>query len=106
MLSSTTLRIEHNVLENVSKMAATLHLDRGTFLRQLIMQAYEERLLELEVENYKRGKITLSELAEKTNKTVWEIMDVLKQKKIQSNLTLKDIKESSHLFYQRQSQAI
>lgn len=97
MLSSTTLRIEHNVLENVSKMAANLHLDRGTFLRQLIMQAYEEKLLELGIEDYKKGKITISELAEKSNKTIWEIMDVLKQRRVQSNLTLKDIKEASNI---------
>lgn len=98
MLSSTTLRIEHNVLENVSKMAAKFHLDRGTFLRQLIMQAYEDKLIEIGIEDYKKGKITISELADKTNKNIWEIMDVLKQKKIQSNLTLKEIKESSDIF--------
>jgi len=97
MLSSTTLRIEHNVLENISKIAATLHLDRGTFLRQLIMQSYEEKLLELGIEEYKKSKITITELAEKTNRTIWEMMEILKQKKVQSNLTLKDIEDASHL---------
>lgn len=42
MLTSTTLRIDNNVLEEISKIAAKQHLDRGTYLRQLIMRAYEE----------------------------------------------------------------
>ena len=98
MLSSATLRIEHEVLENISKIAARLHLDRGTFLRQLIMQSYEEKLLEMGIEEYRKGKITITELAEKTKRTIWETMEILKQKKIQSNVTLKDIKEASHVF--------
>jgi predicted HTH domain antitoxin len=98
MLSSTTLRIEHNVLEDVSKMANKLHLDRGTFLRQLVMQAYEERLLDLGIEEYGKGKITIGELAEKTNRNIWEIMDILKERKLPSSLTLKDMEGTSHLF--------
>lgn len=97
MLNSTTLRIEHHVLENIGKIASKLHLDRGTFLRQLIMQAYEEKLLDLGIEEYKKGKITISELAEKTNKTIWDIMEILKQKKVQSNLTLDDLKGNARL---------
>lgn len=54
--------------------------------------------MELRIEDYKKGKITISELAEKTNKNIWEIMEILKQKKISSNLTLQDIKESGKLF--------
>ena len=98
MLASTTLRIDNNVLEEISKIAAKLHLDRGTYLRQLVMQAYEERVLDLCIEEYKDGKITLGELAEKTNRTIWEIMGILKQRKIQSNLSLKEIEEAGKLF--------
>jgi len=58
----------------------------------------EEKLLELGIEEYKKEKITITELAEKTNKSIWEIMNELKQKKIQSNLTLRDIKESTSIF--------
>lgn len=98
MLTSTTLRIENKILEDISKAAAKLHLDRGTYLRQLVMQAYEEKLLELSIEHYKNGKITIGELAEKTNKTVWEIMEILKQRKIPSSILLEDIDKSSKLF--------
>ena len=94
MLNTTTLRIEDNVLKNISKMANKLHLDRGTFLRQLIMKAYEEELLETNIGEYKKGKISISELAEKTART---IVETLKQKRIESNLTLKDIENSSKL---------
>ena len=98
MLTSTTLRIDNEVLEDISRIAAKRHLDRGSYLRQLIMQAYEEKLIEFGIEDYKKGRITIGELAEKTNKSIWEIMEILKQEKISSNLTLKDIKESSKLF--------
>ncbi|MBS3157440.1 ribbon-helix-helix protein, CopG family [Candidatus Woesearchaeota archaeon] len=97
MLNTTTLRIEDNVLKNISKMANKLHLDRGTFLRQLIMKAYEEELLETNIGEYKKGKISISELAEKTDRSIWEIIETLKQKRIESNLTLKDIENSSKL---------
>lgn len=99
MLTSATLRIEDKVLENINRIAAKQHLDRGTYLRQLIMQAYEEELMKLGIEEYKKGKITIGELSEKTNKSIWEIIEILKQKKISSNLTLNDIEESSKLFW-------
>lgn len=95
MLNTTTLRIEDSVLKNISKMANKLHLDRGTFLRQLIMKAYGEELLETNINEYQKGKISLSELAEKTNKTIWETMEILKQRKIESRITLIDIENSS-----------
>lgn len=98
MLSSTTLRIENNVLENISKIAAKLHLDRGTFLRQLVMKAYEEEVLDLAIEEYKKGAISLTEIAEKTNRSVWEVIDLLKQRKIGSNISLEDLKGASKLF--------
>lgn len=94
MLTSTTLRIDSEVLEDISKVAAKFHLDRGTYLRQLVMQAYEEKKLELNIEDYKNGKITIGQLAEKTNKTIWEIMEILKQRKILSNISLEDAKEA------------
>lgn len=94
MLTSTTLRIDNEVLEEISKIAAKLHLDRGTYPRQLV----KERVLDLCIKEYKEGKITIGELAERTNKTVWELIEILKQRKISSNISLKDIKESSSLF--------
>lgn len=98
MLTSTTLRIDNRVLEDISKIANKYHLDRGTYLRQLVMQAYEEELLELGIDDYKKGKITINELTEKTNRTIWEVMEILKQRKINSNLTLEDVKEGNKLF--------
>ena len=62
------------------------------------MDAYKEELIELGIEEYKKGRITISELAEKTDKSIWEIMEILKEKKISSNLTLKDIEDSGKLF--------
>lgn len=98
MLTSTTLRIDDKILEDISKTAAKLHLDRGTYLRQLVMQAYEEKILELGIEEYKQGRITVGELAERTNRTIWEIMEILKQKRIPSNISLEDIEKGSRLF--------
>lgn len=94
MLASTTLRIEHKILNDIDKRAAQRHLDRGTYMRQLIMRAYEAELLDVAIERYKEGKISIGELAEKTNRSLWEIMEILKQRKIQSNLTLEDVQGS------------
>ena len=98
MLTSTTLRLDNEVLEEISRIAAKQHLDRGTYLRQLVMEAYEEEVIALGIKDYKKGNITISELAAKTKKNIWEIMEILKQKKISSNLTLKDIEESGKLY--------
>ena len=57
----------------------------------------KKELLETNIGEYKKGKISISELAEKTDRSIWEIIETLKQKRIESNLTLKDIENSSKL---------
>lgn len=47
---------------------------------------------------YKKGRITLTELAENTKKDVWEMMDILKQRKIESSLAMDDLKDAAGLF--------
>lgn len=97
MLSSTTIRLEKRVLERINKLANRKYLDRGTYMRQLIMKQLQEECLEESLKEYTNKKITIEELAEKNNTSILELLDVFKIKNISLNVSLEDVEGSADL---------
>ena len=94
MLSSTTIRLERKVLERINKLANRRYLDRGTYMRQLIMKQLEHELLEDSLKEYKNKKMTIGEFAEKNNMSILEVLDVFKIRNVALNVYLEDMEGS------------
>src|SRR3990172_420522 len=62
-------------------------------LRKVLDKGLREIKLEHALEEYRKGKITLWKAASMAGVSLWEMLDIVKEKKIPILYTLKDLKE-------------
>ncbi len=70
--------------ENIGKTIA---------LRKALNKGLKEIKLEHALEQYKKGKITLMKAAEMSDMPLWEILDIVRDRRIPLYYTLKDAEE-------------
>lgn len=70
--------------ENVGKTIA---------LRRVLDKGLKEIRLEYALEMYRNGKITLLKASEIASIALWEIMDIVRDKKVPLHYTLKDVEK-------------
>jgi len=70
--------------ENIGKTIA---------LRKVLDKGLKEIKLEHVLEQYKKGKITLMKAAEMSDMPLWEILDIVRDRRIPLYYTLKDAEE-------------
>lgn len=91
---STTIRLEKRALEKITRFAEKRYLDRGTYMRQLLMKQLEEENLDESIQNYLDKKITIEEVAKRNNLSLLELFDIFKKRNISLNVSLEDIEAS------------
>ena len=97
MLTSTTIRLEKRALEKIRRFAEKKYLDRGTYMRQLLMKQLEEESLDESLQNYLDKKITIGEVAKRNNLSLLELFDIFKKRNISLNISLEDIETSGEV---------
>jgi hypothetical protein len=88
---ATTLRLEKYALQRIQQLAKKKYLDKGTYMRQLVMKQLEQEVLNESIEEYKQKKISIEELAKRNNRSLVEILDIFKQRNITLNVDLADV---------------
>ena len=70
--------------ENIGKTIA---------LRKVLDKGLKDIKLEYALEQYKKGRITLMKAAEMSDMSLWEILDIVRDRRIPIHYTLKDAEE-------------
>ncbi len=81
------LRLESDLIAALERAAAEEALDRGTMLRKLLLEALERRRLEVTLAKYQRGEVTLGRASEETGLTQWDLIDLLRARRIPYSLS-------------------
>lgn len=86
-------RIAKEEARQIEKFAKNESLDRSTFLKRLVRHSLEEYRLEHAFRMYKEGKISLGRAAELAEKTLWEMLDLMKKYDVYLHYDVSDLKQ-------------
>ena len=93
-LISITARIGSDSIEYIKNMSKMFTLDKSTAFRDILQKGIQEDKKEKALELYIKGKFSLEQAAKFADMFIGDFFDLMRQKGIESNLTLEDFNES------------
>jgi len=91
-LETVTARLPPEMLEEVERLAEREKVDRSELIRRLLASALQQRRVEDALEAYREGAVTLWKAAEMAGKSLREMMNLVKMKRIPVPYTLDDLR--------------
>jgi predicted HTH domain antitoxin len=82
MTEIVSTRVSESMSKDLEEIEKEENSDRATVIRKLLTQAIAEHKLERVLKLYCSGKITLWKAANLTGVSLWEMMDIIKERKI------------------------
>lgn len=93
-LISVTARLGEESLEYIKKVSKMFNLDKSTAFRDILQKGIQEDKKEKALELYMKGKFSLEQAAKFADMYIGDFFDLMRQKGIESNLTIEDFNES------------
>lgn len=93
-MKTISIRLDEKTLKKTGRIAETENLERSATVRQSICLGLEILSKKIAVEKYSEGKFSLSQAAEFAGTSVGEMIELLAQKGIKANYSLKDAEGS------------
>jgi predicted HTH domain antitoxin len=86
-------RFPKSSVEELEEIAKEEHVDKSTVVARALQQYIKDWKLERALTLYREGKVTLWKAARIADVSLWEIMDIVKQRKIPLQYTYEDFRE-------------
>lgn len=86
-------RVEKEVEEEVAMVMEVEKVDKATAVRKLLKMGVREWRLELALELLKEGKVTVWKAAEIAKIPLWDMVEVIKQRKLTLPISAEDVVE-------------
>lgn len=93
MYDLISIRLSKELNKKLEKLAKTQDEDKSSIIRELLHRAVKEKEIELAIEAYKNGQISLWKAAQKAGVSLWKMTDIIKTRKIEINYSEKDLEE-------------
>ena len=93
-LVSITTRLGPESLEYIKKTSKMFNLDKSTAFRDILQKGIQEDKKEKALELYIKRKFSLEQAAKFADMYIGDFFDLMKEKGIESSLTLEDFSES------------
>ncbi len=88
-----TTRVDDDLARMIDEIAKQEGMDRSTIMRRFLSNAVREWLIEKSLKDYEEGKITLWQVAEKCNISLWEAVSEAKKRTVHVPYGPEDLKE-------------
>lgn len=85
MTKTITTRLPDEFVKNLKEIAEKEHLDTSAVIRRLLAKSIEEWRKDYAVEQYRKGEFSFGQLAEFAEISVWDVPQLLKEKKVPFN---------------------
>ena len=95
MAKTITTRLDDEYVKKIDELAARKGVDRSALLRSFLIYALKEHSLRDSLEDYKAGRITLWEAAQRCNMSLWEIVQEAKDAHVHISYNLKEFEKDS-----------
>jgi predicted HTH domain antitoxin len=86
-------RLPKDRIKQIEEIAQEEKVDKSSILERALEQYTREWALKKALELYRNGKITLSRAAEIADLSIWEIIDILKKRKVILQYDVGDFEE-------------
>jgi predicted HTH domain antitoxin len=86
-------RFPKSSAEELEKIAQEEQVDKSTVVARALQRYIKDWKLERALTLYKEGKVTLWKAAKIADISLWEIMDIVRQRKITMQYTFENFKE-------------
>ncbi|MCD6483550.1 MAG: UPF0175 family protein [Candidatus Odinarchaeota archaeon] len=83
MKATISVRIPKTLVEEIKKIAEEESRDKADILREIITKGVQEKKIEIAIKKYKDGKISLWKAARYTGISLWTMIELLKEKKVE-----------------------
>ncbi len=93
MTEVISTRIPDDVAKDLKEIEKEEKTDRATVIRKLLAKAIAEWKLEKALTLYRDGKITLWKAAKIADLSLWEMMEITKERKIPFRYTHEDFRQ-------------
>ena len=93
-----TTRLPNTKIKLLEAIAKKEFCDKSTILRKLALKSLNDYLYENYISKYKKGDITIYELAKTLDLDLWTITDYLKENNIEQDITYEEIRENQKNF--------
>ncbi len=93
-LISVTARLGIDHVEYIKKISRMFNLDKSTAFRSIIQKGIQEDKKERALEFYIKGKFSVEHAAKFADMYLGDFFDLMRERGIESNLTLEDFNES------------
>lgn len=90
MLKPTTVRVPDDFLKEVNRFIKDKKLDKSAYLREILKRGFEDDRRERLLAEYQTAGLSAGEACQKLGITMWEFLDLLKNKNIPLNVSLED----------------
>lgn len=90
MLKPTTVRVPDDFLKEVNRFIKDKKLDKSAYLREILKKGFEDDRRERLLAEYQAEGLSAGEACQKLGITMWEFLDLLKNKNMSLNVSLED----------------
>lgn len=88
-----TLRMEKHLRQQLDEMSEQEDRDRSEIVRELLQVGLREKRIVHALELYKEGKITLWKAARTAGVSLWRMIDLLRERKIELQYGLQELRQ-------------
>ncbi len=97
MSEAIGIRLDKVFLKKIEKLSQEEIMDRSSTIRKLVYIGYNDFIKRKAAEDYMKGKITMSEAANKADITVWEMEKFLVENGYKSDYSVEDLDRELNL---------
>ena len=95
MAEIVSTRVPEDMAKDIEAIEKEGKSDRATVVRKLLAKAIADRKLERALGLYSGGKVTLWKASKIAGVSLWEIMEIVQQRKISFQYSYEDFRETS-----------
>jgi predicted HTH domain antitoxin len=91
MSERLSIVISKKLKKKLKSLGDQTNLDQSSLIRQLLAEAVQEKSLDLAIQAYKAGKVSLGKAVELGETDYWTFLDILHQKHVPLNIDEADV---------------
>ena len=88
-----SIRLTEELEKKLRKLAEEEGGDRSTLIRELLVKGLEEKQIDYAIGQYKKGKATMWKAAQIAGVSLWRMIDIFKERKVELNYSEQDFQE-------------
>ena len=93
MTATISTRIEEKILSEIDELSKEKHMDRASFLRNLIVEGLSIERKKKVLSMYKQRKISLAKAADMLDVDLWKMIDTLKEEGMYLDYSEEELRE-------------